>query len=712
MSSRDLASGQSTSKPVIVTMRSRVRMGSEIRDESINMNPSTDQRSLRTENAIFGMAGLTPASFYPTRRCNRKVMIPLLLVTVIALPAILVNSFGVVDFDQQALLKSYDGKVSSTVLDNNRHFIGMGGELVRFPRTFINVDFGGDHGVPQTARTLVSSRRLFQNVNGKPTRSANANGHADADIASVNEFSMQQTPTQRLPDKSSDGPTLHDFPSLRATHTAAPPIIDMSQLSATAENLDESESTEPHHRLGASRGRKLEGKVTTPEQSILLSATGATGKNTLSVRVKDGQTVSLALSLQIQLPQNSLKDLYLQYGDYQRYRSFLIPALSSRIREVCQRHPSGDFFNARATIVSELKTQLTRELEARHAKLVGMQMHDITWPAMLDAFIVKTESTKYTMVREKAARHLEQQRATAAASVLRLSGEIEMLQAQLATAGELEVQKFNALRVEETTVTDMEVRRVATKAQTDVNVYGNTTANLVAKQDMRKAQVLAETALEVLRQKKAKEHRLMQYNQEGKNLLLPEEARLLGVEAGSLQLLANTSATQDMALSAYDERTKALEAHALSFAVQLKEQGLLESAGVQRKTDLTVAKFRATAKALHTSAVAAEVRGDWAVVQAKLEGEAKVRNQVLARLGGKQEGISISFGVNKNVNFGGGNNNGADASIVQEIDGQRGLGMSGHDMVHLSWLEAYGALQKSGAVRGMELRTPGQLRIM
>lgn len=459
-------------------------------------------------------------------------------------------------------------------------------------------------------------------------------------------------------------------------------------------------------RLGARGARRLEEKekITTPEQTIDAVVSKSTGTNSLSIRVQDGQMVSLALSLQFQLPPDTLKDLYVQYGSYVRYRSFLIPALSQRIRQVCQKHTSEDFFHARAAITSEIKEKLKTELEARHARLVGLQMHTVTWPPMLDAFIVRTEGTKYTMVTESAARQLEQQRAVAAASVLRLQGEIEMLQSKIEIAGGLEVKRYNTLKQEETTVTDMAVRRVATKAQTGIHIYTNTTVNLVAKLDLRKAKVQAETALRVLRAKKANDQKIIEYHQQGLNLLLPEQARLLGVEEGSRQLLANMTATQQKSLSAYRESTKFLEAKAMQAVVQLKEQALLESAQVQRRTDLAITSREAETCGMDAAASASKLRAGWKVVQSKLEGQAQTEAQVLARLGGEKEGIGISVGTR----LGGGEG----ADIVQEIDGERGLGMTGREMVHLSWLEAYGALQKSGAVRGMEVSTPAQLRIM
>lgn len=605
--------------------------------------------------AGIGMAGLRSFGSRndAMQRCmhNPWITVPLFVLVVIVMPILLSKSFGVVDFDEQALLFNYDGAITGGVHGSGRHFVGIGGKFLLYPRAFINIDFG------DTSNT----RRLQDTEPSGDARPSEA-------VAVATEFNMRTQPL-------SAGSRVLDFPSLRNRHLSG-------KLVATEAN--EKVAPKAHEKA-------------------------APQTQALTVRVLDGQMVSLALSMQIRLPKAQLKQLYITFGDYETYRTLLLRALTHRIRTVCQRFTSDDFFRNRTKIASSIEDEIRTELDSRYAQLMSLQLHSMQWPKMLNDFIMKTEGTKYRMIVQKTESTLAQQRAASDATLLHLNGEIDILQQHLKTAGEVLVKQWNSQELHERTITAMAVQRVAAKTTMDVQVFGNQTQNLLSSLYLTKTKVTAEVALDVLQMRKKYDHEMLQFEQKTRNVLLPEQAALLKVEEGQRQLLANMSAGHKMALAKHSAHTMTLQANALSAVVQTRETTKFEGSEVQQLSHMANAKRLVATSRLTHKGKAAELGGEWRVAAKKLDGEAKLQQQVLARLGtgtnnnADVEGIVVGDGKDYA--------NEVEMQLVKDIDGKRCLGMTGTELVHLGWLEAYGALQKSGAVHALEMRTPNTLRI-
>ena len=189
-------------------------------------------------------------------------------------------SWKTVDLGQQALLRFPGGRIDDAVYMNGRHYVGVGGSFVSFPRNYITIDFGADKVVATSSsdrRTLVVS---------------------DTD--------------------------------------------DESGAGGSYDHAEEGESMGVRRELAGATPRPTSVPTRYPTaRPTSRPTTSVSKKNTaassgMEIRVLDGQKIYISLSIQMTIDAKDLRSVYVNYGDFDRFHGFVKSGLEQTIKRVCQ----------------------------------------------------------------------------------------------------------------------------------------------------------------------------------------------------------------------------------------------------------------------------------------------------------------------------------------------------------------------------------------
>ena len=117
-----------------------------------------------------------------------------------------------------------------------------------------------------------------------------------------------------------------------------------------------------------------------PRHDMLLEYTTATG-NPITARLRDGQIVTVDVSLNIAIPKEKLRDIYRLHS--KNFYDIITAVATDALLNVVSQFNSSDFLDNRKQVTLTMRAQLTEEAEERLVRLTGLQIRNVILPPTL-----------------------------------------------------------------------------------------------------------------------------------------------------------------------------------------------------------------------------------------------------------------------------------------------------------------------------------------
>lgn len=328
----------------------------------------------------------------------------------------------------------------------------------------------------------------------------------------------------------------------------------------------------------------------------------------MNLRVKDGQQIEVDISFQYQLDKSTLLQLYRDYKF--TYHAAFRKAAQAKMRDVAAGFHAEEFFHNRTLIESEMLNTLRAEIEARHAKLIGLQVRSIDLPDKFESRLEEIELKKQEAQKAAEDILLAQIEAETNKQLLEMRSNKDKLEIQLSQQTEnlrLEILQDETETREET---DRLVNEMSAELNEFITVWNQETENRKVEILHNKTIIEQNTAQEVAELDARTQEELDIFNQQTTNLRLAILRNVTLEEQRTQQSVSLLEAELAEYKRSYEQETRNLVAEVMRNVTLVKEEtaALLSAIGNTEKlsvaqTTSDVAAVRASAESFATRRV-------------------------------------------------------------------------------------------------------------
>eukprot|EP00730_Choanoeca_flexa_P013507 TRINITY_DN5396_c0_g1_i1.p1 TRINITY_DN5396_c0_g1~~TRINITY_DN5396_c0_g1_i1.p1 ORF type:complete len:488 (+),score=153.48 TRINITY_DN5396_c0_g1_i1:86-1549(+) len=241
----------------------------------------------------------------------------------------------------------------------------------------------------------------------------------------------------------------------------------------------------------------------------------ASGNNPVSVRVKDGQIISLDISWQYHLEKSNLVSIYREHkGGFERTLSQVI---FSTLRDTAAGYESQEFFDNRSQIEEQLRSSIVAEAELRQAEVTGFQVRSVDLPQALDDRLINIQLRQQDARAGTARLELDRINAEADRRVLELRTDRNRRKTEMEQQTTVQLQSIYQQRDRIREQTKQMITQIQQEAERNVSLYRKETELLLESIDLNKTVVLQETNRLVEAVRISASTNLSIYNQETAN---------------------------------------------------------------------------------------------------------------------------------------------------------------------------------------------------